>query len=204
MLRHPSTNPNAAGRLAEGWRRLWRSCVATAVMAVALFGQSGTRAQEAEISEYQVKAAWMLNFARFVEWPAAAFRDTQAPIVVGILGRDPFGKDLEQAFARKVVKGRSFVIRRLTGEADLAGCHVLFIADAERKRTREVLEKVTKLPVLTVGESTEFLEHGGVINFLLKDKSIRFEINLKAAQAAGLKLDANLLKVAVAVRGKYD
>jgi hypothetical protein len=161
-------------------------------------------AQEAVPSEHQVKAVWLLNFARFVEWPATAFPNATAPLVVGVVGKDPFGRELERAFAGKTVKGRSFEFRRISNEADLHGCHIMFVPSSERKRTRDWTGKLQGKAVLTVGESEEFLQNGGVINFLLKDNTVRFEISLNAAQSARLKLHANLLKVAVAVQGKYD
>ncbi len=161
-------------------------------------------AQESAPSEYEVKAVWLLNFARFVEWPESAFTNAQAPLVVGLLGKDSFGNELVKTFARKTVKGRSFETRRVSSEREFRRCHILFVAYSERKKLRDLMEKPRAVPVLTVGETDDFLDQGGVINFLLRDNSVRFEINLKAAQAAQLKLDANLLKVAVTVRGRYD
>ena len=160
--------------------------------------------QQMPVSEYQVKAVWLLNFARFVEWPAAAFTNAHSPLVVGVVGRDPFGRELEKALEGKTVKGRCFQIKHVSTDAELRACHILFVAGSERRRARDLSERLKGGSILTVGESDEFLDQGGIINFLLKDNSVRFEINLKAAQPAELKLDANLLKVAVAVRGKYD
>jgi hypothetical protein len=161
------------------------------------------RAQE-PLSEHQVKAVWLLNFARFVEWPESAFAGPNDPIVVGVAGKDPFGAGLEKVFSGKTVKGRSFRIRQVSTDQEMRGCHLLFVVSSDRRKPRDWAEKLKRAPVLTVGETEEFLGDGGIINFVLKDSSVRFEINLKAAQAAGLRLDANLLKVAVSVRGKYD
>jgi len=196
--------PRFAGRPCRAWWSLGRYCLGLLVFGLTFCANLAPHAEEAPFSEYQVKSAWLLNFARFVEWPPSSFPNTKTPFVVGVLGRGPLGRELEQAFAGKVVKGRAFEVRRLTSDSDLRGCHILFFISSEKRRIRDYLEKLSGLPVLTVGESDEFLEQGGIINFLLKDKSVRFEINLKAAQAAGLKLDANLLKVAVSVRGKYE
>lgn len=196
--------PCPAGRPCRAWWSLGRWCLGLIVFSLTFCANLAPRAEEAPFSEYQVKSAWLLNFARFVDWPPSGFLNAKAPFVVGVVGRGPLGKELEQAFAGKVVKGRAFEVRRLTSDSDLRGCHILFFISSEKRRLRDYLEQLSGLPVLTVGESDEFLDQGGIINFLLKDKSVRFEINLKAAQAAGLKLDANLLKVAVAVRGKYE
>lgn len=174
------------------------------ILLCGVLGARSVSAEESAPSEHQVKAVWLLNFARFVEWPATAFPNATAPFVVGVVGKDPFGRELERAFTGKTVKGRPFVFRRISNDADLGGCHILFVPASERKRTRDWIGKLQGGAVLTVGETEEFLQNGGVINFLLKDNTVRFEISLNAAQAAGLKLHANLLKVAVAVQGKYD
>ena len=159
-------------------------------------------AEEAPLSEYQVKAALLLNFVRYTDWPAGAFAQTNSPYVIGIVGRDPFGSDLEKTFESKIVKGRPFLLKRVSSDQELRACHLLFVPFSERRRSRDLLEKTRGAPVLTVGESPDFLDQGGVINLLLKNGSVPFEINLEPARAARLKLDANLLKVAVSVRGK--
>lgn len=161
-------------------------------------------AADAPRSEYQVKAALLLNFVRFSEWPSAAFAGTNSPFVIGVLGRDPFGKDLERTFEGKIVRGRAFIIRRLSDEQGMRNCHLLFISYSERRRLRDLREKLKGAAVLTVGEMDEFLDYGGVINIRLKNGSVKFDINLKAAQDAQLKLDANLAGSAESVRGKYE
>jgi hypothetical protein len=200
----PSHFPHAARWPHLAWRGVWKRCLGLVVAGLALCATLVPGAGEAPFSEYQVKSTWLLNFARFVEWPATAFPNAKAPFVVGILGRGPIGTDLEQVFAEKSVKGRAFEIRRLTPDSDVTGCHILFVTASEKRRFADTLAKIAGGPVLTVGETGEFLEQGGIVNFLLKDKTVRFEISLTAAQAAGLKLEVNLLKVAVAVQGKYD
>jgi hypothetical protein len=183
-------------------RCLWRR-LACWVGLVSLLS-TNLRSQETAPTEYQVKAVWLLNFARFVEWPTNTFPHDASPFVVGVLGKDPFGKDLERAFERKTFRGRPFTFKRISSESERYGCHILFVPSSERRRFREGADKLRRAPVLTVGEGENFLEDGGIINFTLKDNSVRFEIDVKAAQAAKLKLNANLLKVAATVRGKYD
>jgi hypothetical protein len=182
------------------------ACWAAGLLACALLLQCphARPAEEAPLSEYQVKAAWLLNFVRYSDWPASAFVDARSPYVVGVAGRDPFGKDLEKAFEGKMVKGRTFLLKRVSNEQEMRACHLLFVSSSERRRSRDLLERIVGAPVLTVGESPEFLDQGGIINFLLKDGSVRFEINLEPARIARLKLDANLLTVAVSVRGKHE
>lgn len=154
------------------------------------------------LSEYRVKAALLFKFVRYSDWPAAVFVDASSPYVVGVAGRDPFGKDLEKVFESKTVKGRKFLIKRVSTEQEMRACHLLFVASSERRRSADLLKKLVGVPVLTVGESSDFLDQGGMINLLLKDESVRFDINLEPARRAGLKLDANLLTVAASVRGK--
>lgn len=160
--------------------------------------------QSAPVAESKVKAALVANFVAFVDWPESAFPGTNSPIVVAVLGKDSIGKDLELALERKSTKGRRLFFRRVLADSELRGCHVLFVPSSERKRVRDTFDKLGQVSVLTIGESDDFLDQGGVINFLLKDGSVRFEINLKPAQLSGLKLDANLVKIAESVRGKYE
>jgi hypothetical protein len=162
------------------------------------------RAEEPMPSEYEVKADWLLNCARFVDWPGRSFADGQSPFVIGVVGKDPFGKHLDKAFEGKVVKGRAFIVRRLSVDQDLRYCHILFVSTSERKRTRVLLARLKGAPVLTVGETDDFLDQGGMVQFVRKGETIRFTVNLEPAQPACVYLSANLLKVAVSVRGKYE
>jgi hypothetical protein len=162
------------------------------------------RAEEAAPSEYEVKALWLLNCARFVDWPEQAFADAQSPFVIGVLGKDPFGKHLKKTLEGRTVKGRSFVVKRVSTDQELKACQILFISTSERKRTRNLLAKLKGAPVLTVGEMDDFLDQGGMIQFVRKDDTIRFAVNLEFAKPAQLYMSAHLLRVATSVRGKYD
>jgi len=193
----PSHSPPRASKVP------W-SCFVVLVVLLSGVSPNCSRAQEVTFSEYEVKAAWLLNFARFVTWPTNAFNSSNAPIVVGIVGKDSFGRSLEKAFNGKAVKGRPIVIKRSVPDQEMHQCHILFVSASEYRRFKDISEKLRTNAVLTVGEADDFLDAGGMVNFVLKEKSIRFEINVQAAQTAGLKLEANLLKVAVSVRGKYE
>jgi hypothetical protein len=162
------------------------------------------QAEETAATEYQLKAAWLLNFARFIDWPAEAFEGTADPLIVGVLGKDPFGKSLEQTFAGKTVKGRALLVNRFPTEQDLKCCNILFISTSEKRRHREILARLKQFPILTVSETDEFLDYGGVINFAHKEGSVRFVVNLTAARPARLKISASLLKLALSVKGKYE
>ena len=163
-----------------------------------------TESHTAPATGDQIKASWIVSFARFIDWPAGCFAQADSPIVLGVLGKDPFGDELEATLQGVTVKGRPLVIRRLAAGQEFKSCHLLFLSASEKRREREWLEPLKGLPVLTVGETDDFLAHGGVINFRLKDGAVRFDINLDAAQPAGLKISAQLLRVAVSVKGKYD
>ena len=157
-----------------------------------------------QATDAQAKAAWILNFARFVEWPSNAFTSSQSPILVGVLGKDPITQDLQATLERQLIHGRRFLVRPVATDPELRACQILFVSSTERRRLRELPDRIRGACVLTVGDTDDFLDHGGVINFVLREKSVRFEINITTAQAAGIKLDANLLRVALAVRGRYD
>jgi len=181
-----------------------RTCWPAGLLACALLllCSPARPAEEAPPSEYQVKAAQLYKFVRYSDWPARAFADTSSPYVMGVVGRDPFGNDLENVFEGKTVKGRKFLIQRVSTDQEMRACHLLFVSSSERRRSTDLLKRLAGAPVLTVGESPDFLDHGGMINFRIIDESVRFDINLEPARIARLKLDANLLSVAASVRGK--
>jgi hypothetical protein len=148
--------------------------------------------------EYKVKGAFLLNFAKFTKWPADEFVATNTPITIGIVGDDPFGSALDQLVADETIGTRRIVVKRLAFSSDLSQCQVLFIpksADAE-----DVLKRVVSPGVLTVGESDNFLDAGGVIRLLIEDKKVRFEVNMAAAQRARLTVSSQLLKLARTIK----
>lgn len=150
-------------------------------------------------SEYLIKAGFIYNFAKFVQWPQAAFAQPDSPIVIGILGTDPFGSMLDRVVAGKKIGGRSFVIRRLEWGKDAANlkeCDILFVSSSERKHMADVVHTVKHLPVLTIGEAPGFAAGGGVIRFVIEDNRVRFEINVDAAHDAGLDISSRLLTLA--------
>ncbi len=167
------------------------------VAAVAVSGsvpQAG--AQSDPPTEYQIKAAFLYNFAKFVEWPADAFPDPHAPIVVGIVGEDPFGSVLDKIVLGKSVNGRELLIKRFKPGPDLRNCHILFISSSEKKHLAPILESLQGSSVLTVGETDRFVQSGGVVNFILEENKVRFEINSDAAGRARLKISSKLLALA--------
>jgi hypothetical protein len=153
-------------------------------------------AEEAASREYQVKAAMIYNFAQFVEWPATAFEQPDSPLVISVVGANPFGQVLEELVAGKTVGGRKIKVRFDPTVEGIGPCHVLFVPasqDADRVR---IIQGVAAKPLLTVGETDAFLHAGGIIRFYAEDNKVRFEINPEAAQHAKITISAKLLKLA--------
>ena len=150
------------------------------------------------LSEYQVKAAFLYNFARFVDWPEAS---AQNSFDVCILGENPFGEVLEAIVKNKVVGGRPVLVRRLQSGGQARSCKVLFVSASERTSVQSILESLAGSPVLTVGETPGFATQGGVINFIVQDEKVRFEVNVDAADRARLKISSKLLNLARIIKG---
>jgi hypothetical protein len=153
--------------------------------------------EDSQPSEYQIKAAFIFNFAKFVEWPAAAFAKASSPIVVGVLGENPFQDALEKTIKNKTVDEHPVIIMQYRAAADATNCHILFISNSEKARLPQILKQLKGSSVLTVGEMPGFTETGGIINFVLEGTKVRFQINNNAANSAGLKISSKLLKLSV-------
>lgn len=173
------------------------TCVLAA--ALALNAPAPVCAQPAPRSEYEIKAAYLYNFARFVEWPSEAFSDSAAAIVFGVLGANPFGGALTRTLAGKDIDGRPVIIAAYRRAAQVDSCHVLFVGRSESEDLGRILQTLQGNPVLTVGEDVDFARRGGIIQFVLRDNKVRFEINLRAATAARLRMSAKLLRLATVV-----
>lgn len=158
--------------------------------------------QDATANEYQVKAAYLFNFAKFVEWPANTFSSAAAPLEICVMGLNPFGHALEDSIAGKTVSGRRLEISHKTDAAEARSCQIVFIAVSDKQRIRQILPQLSGASVLTVGDTLGFTDDGGIINFVLDGDRIRFETNLDAAERAHLKISARLLSVAKVVVGK--
>ena len=153
--------------------------------------------QAESLSEYEVKAAFLLNFTKFVEWPASAFAEAKSPLTICVFGKDPFGHTLDDVLAGEDVSGRPLRARRITRPPEPGECQVLFLANGTED-VRDVLRGAMG-GVLTVGDNAGFLARGGIIGFVIDNRRVRFDINQAAADAAGLKLSSRLLMVARAV-----
>jgi hypothetical protein len=146
--------------------------------------------------EYGIKAVFLFNFARFVAWPPVAFAGSQAPLVIGVLGDDPFGGALDEAANAENVDGHPLVVRRFRLVDEIGACHILFISRSEARRLGEILAALKDRSVLTVGDGDDFAQRGGMIRFVTENNRVRLRINLGATQAAHLTLSSKLLRPA--------
>jgi hypothetical protein len=166
------------------------------VLCVLLSGAPLVRAQRELPSEYEVKAAFLYNFAKFVEWPADTHSNPSAPIRLCVLGEDPFGRILDRAVQDKSINGHELTILRSRQAQELRACHILFISASEKKHLPEIFAALQGSSVLSVGDTEQFAELGGTIQFTLQDNRVRFTINLDAAERARLKISSKLLSLA--------
>ena len=156
-------------------------------------------AAAAPAREYEIKAAFLYNFTKFVDWPARTFASADAPIVIGVLGDSPCVPALERLIKDRKVNGRTIVVRRIASAAEAKVTQLLFVGSAQEAQFAGLEPAIESLPVLTVGESPGFETLGGAIDFVPQGDKIRFEINIDAAEHAGLKISAQLQKLATVV-----
>lgn len=184
-----------------------------AALLLALCIGAQVRADTETAREYQVKAAFLYNFIMFIDWPQAKMPEDNSPVIIGIIGKDPF-KDAFDPVKDKLAKGKKVIVKRFSGLEELKkdpaemnrqidavrNCHLLFICSSEKKSAKEIIDLIKGNNILTVGDMDKFLEsEGGMINFVLEDKKVRFEVNLDAAKQADLKIRSQLLRLAVKV-----
>jgi hypothetical protein len=151
---------------------------------------------QSTVSEYQVKAAFLLNFAKFIEWPADAFSGEKTPLTLCIFRYDPFGGTLDEMIHGKTINNRELAARRVNEPEDLKGCQVVFVSDREDKVLSEIQKNLKDNSVLVVGESAEFAERGGSVQFFLEGDKLRFAVNIDAVQRARLQVSSKLLALA--------
>ena len=146
--------------------------------------------------EYQIKAAFLFNFAKFVDWPPQAFPQTNSPIIIGVLGKNVFGHYLDDTIRDKEVKNRRVEFKEFTSVSDAANCHILFISLTAKDNLPNILAALHNSSVLTVSESDQFIKAGGMINFTIEENKVHFQINDEAAKKAGLRISSKLLSLA--------
>jgi hypothetical protein len=165
-----------------------------------LFGGSGLFAQKSKPQEYEVKATYLYNFARFVEWPSSSAAAKSDSFAICVLGQDPFGPALDAIVTGESIDGKAVLAKRVSKPQDAVSCRVLYISSSEESRLKEVLAALDKSGVLTVSDIPQFSQRGGMIEFTLQGNNVRFEVNLAIAENTGLTLSSELLKVAITVR----
>ena len=148
-------------------------------------------------TQYEVEAAYLFNFGKFVVWPAGA--QSNSPFLICVLGDDPFGPVLDRTIASETLAGRAVQDKRITRPQDAIGCSILYISSSESGRLSKILSTIQEAPVLTVSDIPDFVQQGGMIQFVLRDGRVRFEVNLAPTQGKGLSMSSELLKVAVEV-----
>jgi hypothetical protein len=181
--------------------RLTGGCRAAllAVLAAVAFKLDAAEISGKPVREYDLKAAFLFNFTHFVEWPAEAFASDSAPIVIGILGDDPFGPVLDKIIDGETIRNRKLVIKRSRQVEDLKDCQVLFISKSEKSHIGQILNGLDDTSIFTVSETEGFARRGGVTNLFLQGNKVRFEINVEAARRKGLKISAQLLALGTVV-----
>lgn len=157
-----------------------------------MFGALNANAQQ--FTEYEVKAAYIFNFTKFIKWPAGSFDSPSSPYVLGIYGNDPFGSVIKKIIGNRQSNGRKWIVKYYSRPEQIKQCHILFITDVEQSELRQLVIHLKGKPVLTVGDEIEnFCQQGGNINFTAKKSPKRFEINNKAAKNSKLTISSKLL-----------
>lgn len=162
------------------------------LLIILIFGTISAKAQQ--FTEYEVKAAYIFNFTKFIEWPEATFDNNASPYVLGVYGNDPFGSIIKRIIGNRESKGRHWIVKYYNRPQQIKKCHILFITDIKNSELNRLIKQIKDQPILTVGdEVNQFCQQGGIINFTPKNSSKRFEINNKAAKNAELTISAKLL-----------
>ena len=191
--------PEDEARINRGLPAAW-----LVLSALLLSGGLGLSAQAAAPREYQLKAVFLFNFAQFVEWPPQAFADAEAPLVIGVLGKDPFGAYLDETVRGERVNNRSLVVQRYGRVEDIDTCHILFISRSEGDRLEQILARLRGRSILTVSDGEDAALRGVMIRMIMVENKIRLRVNLEEAQAANLKISSKLLRPAEIVTSGND
>jgi hypothetical protein len=197
---HRSSPPAAGARSGMTRRAVLFGGIAALAWCTGWSTTAAQAAEDARTLEERVKAAYLYRFAEYVEWPESTFARRDAPVTIGVLGSESLADELTQAVVGRTVNDRPLTVKRLKPGEPLAGIHVLFIGKAESARLNQLAQGAQPRSILTVTESDGALAQGSVINFVVADRRIRFEISLESAEKSKLKLSSRLLAVAQQVR----
>jgi hypothetical protein len=170
---------------------------------ILILARPGNLHASSTAEEYSVKAAFLFHFAQFIDWPEGTFKDPSSPLTYCTIGEDPFRGALDTSLSGKTIGTRPLRVMHFKKPQYIRDCQILFIGAGETRLPPAALASLRENSVLTVGESEHFVQDGGMIGFLLEDNKIRFEINLEAAEHAGLKMSSRLLALAKTVTGGH-
>ncbi|HTR82092.1 MAG TPA: YfiR family protein [Bacteroidota bacterium] len=173
-----------------------KRCTIVIIASICIFRSSIAHAQTSKEVEYRFKAVYILNFLQFVEWPDSAFPNQDAPIVLAVLGEDPFGKVLDETVQSEKIGARSIVVKRFHSLGEFSPCQVLFVSSSEKESFHSVLRRIGDSSTLTVSDMDDFGGQGGGIGFFMDNNKLRFEINMQALKVADLKASSKLLRLA--------
>ena len=182
-----------------GRRHISVSIFALLCIAVLVAGASQTARAQSAADEYQVKAAFLFHFAQFVDWPGDVLNARDPSLKLCILDDEPRRQELQSTIEGKTIGSRLFHVRLIGQPQDIQGCNILFLSRDETRRQTAILKSLHGIPVLTVGETSNFLSDGGMIRFHIEEDKIRFDINLEAAESSQLKISSRLLLLATSV-----
>ena len=178
-------------------RRFVQCCRAMAIVCLLTLATAGrASAQQIRSGEYNIKAAFIYNFTRFIEWPDSAFATPQSPFIVGVIGPDPFGPRLEAVMNGETVKGRPIRIKRFTSISQADECHIVFVSGKARTDVKKLSEVLRGKPILTVSDKPDFDQEGGMISLSMAENKIKLIINSTAAKASTLSISSKLLRLA--------
>jgi hypothetical protein len=192
---HLRSSRRGVERLPRGW--FLGLC---SIAALGFFAGTDLLAQQPKPNEYQVKATYLYNFGRFVQWPHNAMAVKGDSFSICVLGQDPFGPSLDSTLTGETLDGKPLAVKRISTARDAGECRILFISSKEENRLKEILDALDEWSILTVSDMPSFSRRGGMIQFVLEGNKVRFEINLAKAESAKLTLSSELLKVATTVR----
>ena len=187
-----------AGAMLSGHRNFWL----TALTASSLFTARGLG--QVESNEYQLKAVFLFNFAQFVKWPEKAFANTDSPIVIGVLGADPFGPVLDETVRGERIGGRPLLIQHYRRVEDIGSCHILFISGSEAPHLEKIISALNGRSILTVSDIDRAARRGVMVQFITEKKRVRLRINLDASKLAGLTISSKLLRPTEIVTTEKD
>jgi hypothetical protein len=196
-----SIAPNPIGK---PWAGPWLGLLACLLLSGLAWAAPTALSETTPNREYQVKAVFLFNFTQFVEWPTNTFAHATAPLVIGVLGEDPFGAYLDETVRGETANGRPLIVQRYRRIQEIGDCQVLFISRSESDRLDQILANLAGKPVLTVGDVEGFTRRGGMIHLATIAGKIRLRINLDAAKAAQLTISSKLLRPAQIVASGED